>query len=112
MIRSLKSNSLLIALVAFAGACKEPVPEFVRELVASHPEREIRAIWRYRFNGETVYYVQHGCCDQYNDLYDGSGKHICSPDGGMTGGGDGQCPTFWTNAKRRVVVWEVGQYTE
>ena len=109
MMKSLKLKFLLGSLIFSAAACKEPLPEFARELINSHTEREVSAIWRLRFNGETVYYVQSGCCDMFNDLYDQNGKRMCSPDGGITGDGDGKCPTFWQKAKRRVVVWEQGQ---
>ena len=109
MMRSLKLKLLLGSLIFSAAACKEPVPEFARELINSHTEREVSAIWRFRLNGETVYYVQSGCCDMFNDLYDQNGKRMCSPDGGITGDGDGKCPTFWEKAKHRVVVWEQGQ---
>ena len=109
MIRSSKAKLLLVALIASAGACKEPVPEFVRELAVSHPASEVRAIWRFRANGETVYYAQSECCDMYNTLYDQDGTVICSPDGGFAGGGDGKCPDFFKKAKRGVLIWEVGQ---
>ena len=109
MIRSWKPRLLLIALIASAGACKEPVPEFARELIVSHAVREVRAIWRFRIDGETVYYVQSQCCDMGNMLYDQEGTVICSPDGSITGGGDGKCPAFWKKAKRGVLIWEVGQ---
>jgi hypothetical protein len=45
----------------------------------------------------------------YNSLYDQDGTFLCSPDGGITGSGDGKCPAFWKKAKRRVLIWEVGQ---
>ena len=109
MKRSLKPKLLLVALIALAGACKEPVPEFVRELAVSHEVRGVRAIWRFRLNGVAVYYVQSECCDRYNLLYDRDGTEICAPDGGISGGGAGECPDSWRKAKRGVLIWEVGQ---
>jgi hypothetical protein len=109
MTRRPKAKLLLLALVASAGACKEPVPEVVRELAASHAASDVRAIWRFRVNGTTVYYAQSECCDRVNVLYDQDGAVICAPDGGIAGIGDGKCPDFLKKASRGVLIWEVGK---
>ena len=95
-----------IALAIFIVACKEPLPDSLQALIDSDTESEIQAIWRFRFNGETVYYAQSGCCDMFNNLYDDDGKFICSPDGGFSGHGDGKCPTFWDQATDRKAIWK------
>ncbi|MDO8564137.1 MAG: hypothetical protein Q7R87_03960 [Nanoarchaeota archaeon] len=43
------------------------------------------------YDGKTVYYKITNCCDNYNSIYNVWGKLICSPDGGITGKGDGRC---------------------
>ncbi|MEK6890000.1 MAG: hypothetical protein AABW82_03520 [Nanoarchaeota archaeon] len=43
------------------------------------------------YQSETVYYKITNCCDNYNSLYSIWGNLICSPDGGLTGKGDGRC---------------------
>ncbi|PJE81048.1 hypothetical protein COU58_04570 [Candidatus Pacearchaeota archaeon CG10_big_fil_rev_8_21_14_0_10_32_42] len=56
------------------------------------------------YNGETVYYYLAGCCDQFNDLYNEQGEKICSPNGGISGKGDGKCQDFqMINCE---LVWE------
>lgn len=110
MIKSKRGTFLLVFVVVLMIGCKEQEnPDFVNELIDSHADSNIRAVWSFRFNGDTVYYIQNGCCDMYNVLYDAHGEKICSPDGGITGSGDGRCPTFWDSAKRRNVIWERSQ---
>lgn len=98
----------LVALLIALSGCKHATPDFIAELIESRPESEIRAVWEYELNGVTVYYVQSECCDMYNDLYDANGNRICSPDGGITGDGDGKCPTFHDSAMRRKLIWGKG----
>lgn len=47
-----------------------------------------------------IYLVIAPCCDQFNRLYDGEGRYICSPSGGFGGSGDGSCPP-WTSEPDR-----------
>jgi len=112
MIESIRIVLCFVVLVVLAAGCKEQqLPDFVHEVIDWHVESDIRAIWSFRYNGDTVYYVQSGCCDMYNELYNVQGERICAPDGGFTGAGDGICPDFWDSAKRRIVIWERGQQT-
>lgn len=62
-------------------------------------------ILRFSYNGDTVFYIPAYCCDFYSDLYDMNCNLLCHPDGGFTGGGDGQCPTFWSTAIDSVEIW-------
>ncbi len=97
---------MLIASALLIAACKEPVPKSLQTLIDGDSENEIQAIWRFKFDGNIVYYAQSACCDMYNNLYDESGELVCSPDGGFAGTGDGRCPTFWDKATDRKVIWE------
>lgn len=99
----------LIFAIILAVSCKEPIPEFVHELIASYPVGDAHEIWRYRFNGETVYYVPPRPYDFPSALYNSEGEIICSPDGGLTGGGDGKCPTFFEKRRGGTLIWKVGQ---
>ena len=63
-------------------------------------------MYRYHYDGRTVYYLPPHCCDQYSDLLDENCKVICHPDGGLTGRGDGKCPDFFTKATDRELVWQ------
>jgi hypothetical protein len=52
-----------------------------------------------------VYYVPSKCCDVPSVLYDSAGAVVCSPDGGITGKGDGRCTDFFDARRDEVVVW-------
>lgn len=104
----------LLALGLLTGCAAAPVPppptpavveqlieRFQAEPVANPP----RSILRYDFQGRTVYYVPPACCDVPSELYDAAGTPICSPDGGLTGRGDGRCPTFFEERSGEALVW-------
>lgn len=63
-------------------------------------------IYRYRYNGQVVYFESAACCDQFTNLYDQRGNVICHPDGGITGRGDGQCPDFAKARTEERLVWQ------
>ena len=73
-------------------------PQWVQQLIArlqSEPARNPPAkIIRYASADGSYYYVPPAAGDQFSSLYDSAGKQICAPDGGVTGGGDGKCPSF------------------
>jgi hypothetical protein len=87
---------------------KEP-PSFVEQLIGRLAGEEKRnppaSIWRYRYRGQTVYYLPPHCCDMPSSLYDERGALICSPDGGLTGRGDGKCPDFFDARSEESLVW-------
>ena len=98
----------LVLTLAAVASCKEPAPEFVHELIASPPFGSAHEIWRYRFNGETVYYIPQPY-DSPSVLYDSDGKVICSPDGGLRGDGDGRCPTFFKKRRGGRLIWKASE---
>ena len=101
---------ILLATLACVGACKEPIPEFVQEMIDSPPMGEVVEVWRYRFKGETVYYYFPPMpYDIPSVLFNANGETICSPDGGLTGSGDGKCPTFFEERSDGKLVWKAGQ---
>ena len=59
----------------------------------------------YQYKGKKVYYVVMPCCDFFNQVYDDQCKFIGSPDGGITGRGDGKLPDFFTEAKGEKLIW-------
>lgn len=74
--------------------------------IKSEPVRNPRAqIWKWEVDGKTYYYITSGCCDQYNYLYDANCNIVCAPDGGITGGGNGECPNFKGKAKK-TLIWQ------
>jgi len=86
------------------------IPGWLQEMIAdilSHPVWNPPArITRYEFNGSVVYYVTQNCCDQFNPLYDENGNVLCSPDGGITGQGDGRCPDFFSARRDETLIWQ------
>ena len=62
-------------------------------------------VTRYRYNGQTVYFVPQRCCDVASVLYSATGSVMCHPDGGITGRGDGQCPDFFAQRSEEHIVW-------
>ena len=82
----------------------ENLPTCVESLTfTTHPPLEI---WRYRYDGKTVYFALSDCCDFPNPVYDQNCKMICAPSGGFSGKGDGKCPDFFDKAKDGVMVWK------
>jgi hypothetical protein len=77
------------------------ITEFQNVPVGNPPQ----SIWRYEYNGQTVYYLPAQCCDQFSQLYDAKGNLICAPDGGFSGTGDGKCPDFAKTRKNGIVIW-------
>lgn len=64
--------------------------------------------WQHEYQGETVYYLPtslRDCCDAFSRLYDADGNHICYPEGGITGEGDGRCPSFVNNRGRGTRIY-------
>jgi hypothetical protein len=86
-----------------------PTPAVVDRLMAQFQAEPVanppRSIWRYDFQGRVVYYVPPACCDIPSALYEADGTVVCSPDGGMTGRGDGRCPTFFEDRRGEALVW-------
>lgn len=105
------SPSLCILFSAIAiASCKEPVPEFVHDLIESYPTGSMtHEIWQYRYEGKTVYYVPPQAYDIPSTLFDSDGETICSPDGGLRGDGDGRCTDFFRKRKGGKLIWKVGQ---
>ncbi len=62
-------------------------------------------VWKWEIDGESYYYITSVCCDQFNNLYNVQCEFVCSPDGGITGNGDGNCPDF-IDEIIKILVWE------
>lgn len=106
---------LLIALLSFNFSCdeivdddgatsciREKIDQFKREAVTNPP----RSVYSYQYKGKIVYYITSNCCDQYNNIYDVNCNLICSPNGGITGMGDGRCPDFFDTATNPTLIWK------
>ncbi len=84
-------------------ACVKAKIEQLKGREAENPGWEVR---EYEYNGKTVYFIPMQCCDMYSTLMDSQCNHLCGPDGGITGRGDGKCPDFHDKAKLRRTIWK------
>jgi hypothetical protein len=107
---------LLVALGLFS--CEknnlEGVPSDTPICVQSIIEKKQKAavenppasVWQYQYKGQTVYYFPPPCCDFNSELIDANCNHLCSPDGGFSGMGDGQCPDFFRERTNERLIWK------
>jgi hypothetical protein len=83
------------------------VPDCVRDLIGAIQTEPVRnppaSVWQYEYGGSVVYYVTAYCCDLPSMLYTEDCEFICSPDGGFSGKGDGNCTA---TLQRGLLVWQ------
>lgn len=104
---------LPVFLLLGAACNNEDIPPEVPSCIMDKIEEiEGQSVWnppakiyRYQYDGATVYFVPSRCCDIMSTLYDENCNIICSPDGGIIGNGDGQCPDFFANRTEERLVW-------
>lgn len=105
---------VMVALTLPVWGCTpvvtEEQPAFVKQLIAeieaTPAPNSPGAIWRYHYDGRTVYYVPPACCDVPSTLFDTDGKFVCGPDGGLSGKGDGRCPDFFELRSEGRKIWD------
>ena len=116
MNKVLKSLCCAAATGLGVAACAAPasapiaadeaaVRVIAKKLRAGPPQSPPQTIKRYVIGGKAFYYVAAPCCDQFNDLYDARGQRVCSPNGGITGRGDGRCPDIHVDPREGEIVW-------
>ncbi len=92
------------------SAVLDAVPVCIKDLIKKLKSEPVKnpasKIYRYSFEGKTVYYMPPECCDNFSDLYNDSCKIIAHPDGGFTGKGDRKAPTFHDDKKDEKLIWE------
>jgi hypothetical protein len=108
-IERLAGIVLLLVAAGCTAAASRDWPPFVDGLVAQQqaaPKKNPPGkVWRYLYRGQEVFYVPPSCCDIPGELFAGDGTRICSPDGGITGRGDGRCTDFFDARTDEVLVW-------
>lgn len=103
---------LLLFLATPAGCASTPTADppwvgaMITQMQNGPPGNPPLSLWRYTYNGMTVYYLPPQCCDQFSVLYDGKRNRICAPDGGMTGNGDGRCADFYQKRSAQKLLWQ------
>lgn len=81
---------------------QEKITAFEREKPANPPVK----IYRYRYNGQPVFFITGRCCDIPSQLFTVEGQQLCQPDGGLTGRGDGKCADFFDARTDEKLIWE------
>ncbi|MGE0268589.1 MAG: hypothetical protein AB7S78_09075 [Candidatus Omnitrophota bacterium] len=102
-------GGMMAALVSVTPGTGQDVPPFVVQLIerfeSAPTSNPPASVWRYKYKGRLVYYVPPVCCDVPSALYDTLGNLVCSPDGGLTGRGDGKCPDFFDERTEELRIW-------
>lgn len=87
----------------------ENVPDCVKKLIrdfsAAEKTNPPRAVYRYQYQGNVVYFVPAPCCDFFSDLYDDNCNLLGHPDGGITGRGDGRVADFFEKRMNEQIIW-------
>jgi hypothetical protein len=105
---------LSFALIVAGCASTNPVapdqlPDWLTSLIRQVEGQPVASppvfIAQYEYRGETVYYVPARCCDVWSTVYRASGAIVCHPDGGLTGSGDGRCPSFPAERTNERIIW-------
>ena len=86
------------------------IPDWLQAQITSFqqakPANPPVKIYRYRYNGQQVYYITGRCCDIPSSVFSVEGQQLCQPDGGITGRGDGKCAGFFETRTEEKLVWE------
>jgi hypothetical protein len=111
----MKNRLLFIAaLIIFLAGCSTSTqvsnPVWIDQLINKFESEAVgnppQSIYRYEYDGQTVYFVPAQCCDQFSTLYNIGGDVLCAPDGGLTGKGDGKCDDFVAKRSNEQLVWK------
>ncbi len=78
----------------------------IADVLAERKRNPLTHIYKYLYDGQTVYYITAPCCDQYSQVFDTKGRLVCQPDGGITGKGDGKCRDFNKRKSNEKLVWQ------
>jgi len=104
----------LISVLLLLSNCKSSdiemdLPYCIQTKIVSILANEVNnpptQIWKWEVDSKTYYYITSNCCDQYNYLYNSTCEVVCAPDGGISGNGDENCPTFASEIQK-ALVWE------
>ncbi len=109
-LRLLAIFAVLIMLAGCASATQSTKPTWLDQLIKKIESDPVGnpplSVWKYEYNSQTVYFVPAHCCDIPSVVYDAQGAVICSPDGGLTGKGDGKCRDFFDTRTGEQLIWQ------
>jgi hypothetical protein len=103
----------LILLAVLMSSCSKDtlnsVPPCIKDKIVEIKNDEVQnppaEVWEWKSGNQIFYYFTSGCCDQYNYLYNSECEVVCAPDGGFTGAGSGDCPSFVNNVEKKL-IWK------
>jgi len=108
-ILSLSLFTLLLISSCHKLELNEEVPSCVEDKIRDIQCEDVynppAEVWKWTIDENTYYYFTSDCCDQFDYLYDSNCSIVCSPSGGFTGEGDGNCPSFESEINRSL-VWK------
>ena len=111
----MKRYSAILLLLLGALACEDKeiekgTPDCILKIIQNTKKEPVgnppAKIFTYTYNGKTVYYLPSRCCDIPSVLLDEQCNTICSPDGGLSGMGDGKCADFFTKRSNEKLIWQ------
>ncbi|WP_461146702.1 DUF6970 domain-containing protein [Spirosoma pulveris] len=89
---------------------RQVLPTFVQTLINQTEKLPVwnppASIYRYTYNGQTVYYLSARCCDIPSTLFAEDGRILCFPSGGFAGSGDGKCTDFLSARSNETLIWQ------
>lgn len=81
-------------------------PRCIKKLIRNEMKGCLSKVYKYYYNNQVVYLFEpENCPDELYYLYDEDCNLICSPDGGLSGLGDGTCPDFYQSAINQELIW-------
>ena len=110
----MKNIALVLFLMVLLSSChklelNEDVPtcieDQIKEIQCESVYNPPAEVWKWEADNKVYYLFTSDCCDQFDYLYDANCSIVCSPSGGFTGEGDGNCPEF-ENQVERSLVWK------
>ena len=101
---------LALFTMVFGSCAKVDVPKgtprCIKKLIKDREDHCLKAVYKYRYQGTEVYlFLPDGCPDLPSVAYNEKCGHICNPDGGLSGNGDGICPEFFSNITDEELIW-------
>jgi hypothetical protein len=99
------ANTQLNNGITIPKCIKNKIDSFKLMQKYEQPQR----ITEYDYKGKKVYYIVMPCCDFFNEVYDDHCKFLGSPNGGITGKGDGKLPDFFNEVTREKLIWQAAK---
>ena len=90
---------------ALPACIKNKINTFKKARKHEQPQKVIE----YVYMDKKVYYIVMPCCDFFNEVYDATCKLMGSPDGGITGRGDGKLPDFFKKTSKEKLIWQASK---